>query len=73
MKDSIFEKMEDKGFDGAQMHRFLEKYDLGVLHIYPLTDDELRAQFKRIELAGIELDYTKHYDTEIHREKWFIL
>lgn len=64
---SVYEKMVDKGFDSAQMYRFYQKYDLGNIRIYPLTDDELLSQKKKIEMACIELDHTQHYNSDLYR------
>ena len=56
----LVEKCIDKGFDGAQLNRFMIKHDLEFPRNWNKSIGDVTL---KIEMAHSEIDHTRHYDT----------
>lgn len=78
MKDSLVQKLIDKGFDGADIHFFLQRFDIGIWIRQPYIhgvvnvsawDTQKDIDNKMIRLKQlVEEDYQRQLDRQ--NKKW---
>jgi hypothetical protein len=75
MKNPVIQKLTDKGFDGADIHLFLQRFNIGVWiaepymppFIFASSDADLFAQRQKIE-KDKEVHYNKQL--KVQTDKW---